>query len=113
MEFLGGSRGRELCAAESARQVIWLRRRPRQGGARLSNAPQTSYLIKTVSSFLSLKFEFKCSCSGQREKKTSPHYFRRPLPASRTRHSSIMLLNANVDVFAKPNKKWAFGFRKT
>ena len=88
--------------------MIWLRGRPRRGGARLSNSPQTSYLIKTVSSFLPLEFEFKCSCSGQREKNTAPHYFPGPAAASGTRHSSIMLLDANVDVFAKTNIKMGF-----
>ena len=55
------------------------------------------------------EFEFKFSRGGRREKIALPDYPPRTSAASRTRHSSIMLLNSNVDVFAKPNVKSAFG----
>ena len=86
--------------------------RPRHGGARPSKSLQTCYQIKTVSSFLSLELELKCPCGGQREKITLPDYSPRPSAASGARHSSIVLLDANIDVFAKTSVKMAFGVSK-
>jgi hypothetical protein len=70
---------------------------------------ETSQFIKAVSSFLLFEFEFKFSRGGRREKIALPDYSPKTSAASRTRHSSIMLLNSNVDVFAKSNVKSAFG----
>ena len=48
----GGIERRECCAERLARQVIWLRGRPRHGGARPSVSFQACPLIKTIPSFL-------------------------------------------------------------
>jgi hypothetical protein len=80
---------------------------PRRGAALKVFGDQLAY--KAVSSFLLFEFEFKFPRSGRREKIALPDYSPRTSAASRTRHSTIMLLNSNVDVFAKSNVKPAPG----